>query len=221
MECFEFSLGGTVRRTIRTKCLIEPGDNVLVALSGGSSSLALLLLLQDICASKQTAAKHGQVKLPLALCKSQGVPPDDGLAILTLFSIITPYDTKSTKALSSQQVHTMTDCVMVLQETFRLGAIHIDETLAYDSTETTDQHRIQEVQSTLSCIDESMPFHSALLEDALPSEEGDWEESSTMDRRQQIQEVLTVRLCANRSLNDALKQPAAHTGGPEHAVLRR
>ena len=61
------------------------------------------------------------------------------------------------------------------------------------------------MQSTLSCIDESMPFHSALLEDALPSKEGDWEDSSTMDRRQQTQEVLTVRLCAYRSLDDALK----------------
>ena len=110
---------------------------------------------------------------------------------------------------------------MVLQETFRLGAIHIDETLAYDSTETTAQQRIQEVQSTLSCIDESMPFHSAPLEDALPSEEGDWEDSSTTDRRQQTQEVLAVRFLLSRSLNSALKQSAAHTGDPEHSVLRR
>ena len=50
-----------MRHTIRTKCLIEAGDNVLVALSGGSSSLALLLLLQEICESKQQAARHGQV----------------------------------------------------------------------------------------------------------------------------------------------------------------
>ena len=77
------------------------------------------------------------------------------------------------------------------------------------------------MQSTLSCIDESMPFHSALLEDALPSEEGDGEDSSTLDRRQQIQEVLTVRICAYRPLNEALKQSAAHTGDLEYAVLRR
>ncbi len=61
LECFHFSLGRTVRHTIRTKCLIEQGDNVLIALSGGSSSLALLLLLREICESKQHAAKHGQV----------------------------------------------------------------------------------------------------------------------------------------------------------------
>ena len=69
LECFEFSLGRTVRHTIRTKWLIEPGDNVLLALSGGSSSLAVLLLLQEIHASKQNAAKHGQASL---LLSSQG-----------------------------------------------------------------------------------------------------------------------------------------------------
>ncbi len=61
LDCFQFSLGRTVRHTIRTKCLIEAGDSVLVALSGGSSSLSLLVLLQEICESKQQAARHGQV----------------------------------------------------------------------------------------------------------------------------------------------------------------
>ena len=61
LECFEFSLNRTIRHTVRTKCLIEPGDNVLVALSGGASSLSLLMLLQELHASKQNAANHGQV----------------------------------------------------------------------------------------------------------------------------------------------------------------
>ena len=61
LECFEFSLNRTIRHTVRTKCLIEPRDNVLVALSGGASSLALLMLLQELHASKQNAANHGQV----------------------------------------------------------------------------------------------------------------------------------------------------------------
>ncbi len=81
-----------------------------------------------------------------------------------------------------------------MQETFRLGALHIDETVAYSESEATAQQRTQAVQSTVAGIDESMPFHSVLLEDALPSDEDSEAELPTTHRRHQLQELVTASL---------------------------
>ena len=78
------------------------------------------------------------------------------------------------------------------QETFSLGAIHIDETAAFGEPEAMAQQRTQEVRSTVAGVDASMPFHSALLEDALPSDSEVEEASSTTEQRRQLQELLMV-----------------------------
>ena len=78
------------------------------------------------------------------------------------------------------------------QDTFRLGALHIDETVAYRESEATAQQRTQAVRSTVAGIDENMPFHSEALEDALPSDERNGEVRCVMERRQQLQELLTA-----------------------------
>ena len=83
---------------------------------------------------------------------------------------------------------------MVVQETFRLGALHIDETVAYNESEGMARQRTSAVQSTVAGINESMPFHSALLEDALPSDEENGDEPTTVRRRHQLQELVTASL---------------------------
>ena len=188
LDCFQFSLGRTVRHTIRTKCLIEAGDNVLVALSGGSSSLALLLLLQEICKSKQHAARHGQVwSTVLADLKGLRKPALqlwDGLSVQCTLSLLRCMQPEAGQELI---------CSVVIQETFRLGALHIDETVAYSNSQAMAQQRTQAVRSTVPDIDESTPFHSVLLEDALPSDEQDVEVPSTKGSRQRLKDVLLVR----------------------------
>lgn len=81
----------------------------------------------------------------------------------------------------------------VIQETFRLGALHIDETVAHSASQATAQQRKRVVQSTVAGIDESMPFHNASLEDDLLSDEMNGGVPSTVELRQQLQELLTVR----------------------------
>lgn len=85
-----------------------------------------------------------------------------------------------------------------MQESFRLGAVYVDETVAYDSSGAAASARIEEVQGTVSLVDASMPFHSVLLEDALcPEEEHEGEDSSGPERQCQTQELLNVSLvCA-------------------------
>ena len=174
LDCFQFSLGRTVRHTIRTKCLIEAGDSVLVALSGGSSSLALLLLLQEICDSKQQAARHGQV----------------GSALLASLIHLTSHCRLTSCMGATQQLR----CDVGTQETFRLGAIHVDETVAYNESEALAQQRTKAVRSTVAGIDESMPFHSVLLEDALPSDGDSVEEPATVQRHYQLQDLVMASL---------------------------
>ena len=84
------------------------------------------------------------------------------------------------------------------QGTFRLGAVHIDETVAYDSGAGSAQQRLKAIQGAVAAIDPGMPFHSVLLEDVLPSNEES--SASSLDRRHQMRELLTVSAQALNNL---------------------
>ena len=84
------------------------------------------------------------------------------------------------------------------QGTFRLGAVHIDETVAYYSGAESAQQRLDDIQGAVAAIDPSMPFHSVLLEDVLPSDEEN--SASSLDTRHQMRELLTVSAQALDSL---------------------
>ena len=84
---------------------------------------------------------------------------------------------------------------LLLQESFRLGAIYVDETVACDSSEAASSARIEKVQRTVSLLDGRMPFHSASLEDALCSgEECEGGDSSGRERRCQTGDLINVSL---------------------------
>ncbi len=85
---------------------------------------------------------------------------------------------------------TAADCAVVTQDTFKLGAIHIDETVACSESQATALQRTWAVQSTVAGIDESMPFHSESLEDALPSDEQSGGLPCSTERRRHLQELL-------------------------------
>lgn len=84
------------------------------------------------------------------------------------------------------------------QGTFRLGAVHIDETVAYDSGAESAQQRLDDIQGAVAAVDPRMPFHSVLLEDVLPLDEEN--SASSPDRRHQMRELLTVCAQALNSL---------------------
>ena len=88
--------------------------------------------------------------------------------------------------------------MQMTQGTFRLGAVHIEETVAYDSGAGSAQQRLKDIQGAVAAIDPSMPFNSVLLEDVLDSdvESG----ASSLDRRHQMRELLTVSAQALHTL---------------------
>lgn len=99
--------------------------------------------------------------------------------------------------------HTVADYAVLTQDTFRLGAAHVDETVAHSESVGTAQQRTHMVRSTVAGIDESMPFHGLLLEDALPSAEQSGEGPS-MDQRHQLQELLMVSSPSCHSCDNVL-----------------
>ena len=102
-------------------------------------------------------------------------------------------------------------CSALLQESFRLGAVYVDKTVACDSSEAVASARIEEVQRTVSLLDAKMPFHSVLLEDALCSEGGD---SNRLERRCQTGDLLNVipLSCLNPSIQCPLALQLTITG---------
>lgn len=86
-------------------------------------------------------------------------------------------------------------CSALLQESFSLGAVYVDETVACDSSEAAASARVKEVQRTVSLLDARMPFHSALLEDALCAEEKcEGRDTNGLERRCQTEDLLNVIL---------------------------
>ena len=66
--------------------------------------------------------------------------------------------------------------------------------MAYNESEALAQQRTKAVRSTVAGINESMPFHSVLLEDALPSDEDSVEEPATVQRHYQLQDLVMASL---------------------------
>lgn len=85
----------------------------------------------------------------------------------------------------------VTMTALMMQETYSLGAVYVDEAVAYGGSEASAQHRVEEVQSSVRSIDDSIPCHSALLEDAFAAEE-QWGSSDGADKRHQTEELLSV-----------------------------
>ena len=107
-------------------------------------------------------------------------------------------------SVSSRGVrHTAADYAVLTQDTFRLGAAHIDETVACSESVETAHQRTQMVRSTVAGIDESMLFHGLLLEDALPSDEHNREEPN-IDQRHPLQELLMVSFPSGHPCDELL-----------------
>ncbi|KAK9908356.1 hypothetical protein WJX75_006558 [Coccomyxa subellipsoidea] len=60
-DCFHASLGKTVRKAVRLRGLVQPGDKVLVAVSGGHASTVLLRLLNEMRNLNMVREERGQI----------------------------------------------------------------------------------------------------------------------------------------------------------------
>ncbi|BDA44890.1 Cytoplasmic tRNA 2-thiolation protein 2 [Coccomyxa sp. Obi] len=81
-HCFHNSLTKTVRKAIRQKSLVQPCDRVLVAVSGGFASTALLRLLKEMCNMNLDRDQQGQIAFRMGVIHvdegaAQGGTPEE------------------------------------------------------------------------------------------------------------------------------------------------